>query len=320
LRELRNGRTGKREYYMDQAFSLIDQPRALKDLSISRYSAHPRGTSQTEQFRGLSVETLRHLSTGAFLTLTGALTARRRSELVDLKEHDITRGDTFSEITFLQRKSAKQGFNKSLSRPLPTILADSLAQYIEMDRELRLRSYSQGEAPLFVSVHGNRVISVKHVICNRLALFSSYLCYKRPTLPEWTLSPHQLRRLFAQMFYWHSPDSNLDALTWFLGHLSPEETAVYLTDASDTLDFTQEEGDFVLQALASTVSGPSRIHIDPKLLHFLRNNKVTVSDIDSLEFHIRKLIERGMVQTERLSFKSGADQPLIAIRFTHNGQ
>lgn len=319
LNSLRAGRTAKREYYMEKAFDLVDQSEIIREIGVARYAAHKRGTDTTEQFQSPSVENLRHLCTAAFLILTATLTARRRSELVQLSESDILHLNGCAELRFLQRKSKLAGPNKRLTRPIPTILSSALEEYMRMDQTLRKVNYPEGTSPLFVSQCGARLTTLQNLFGVRLQFFFDYVRHHQPDLRRWSLKPHQLRRLFAQLYFWHRPNSNLDSLTWFLGHLSTNETLIYLTGSQDELDFTHEESQFISRALSTSDSEKNQVAIDPSLRSFLQNNDVTISDFDSVHYHIRKLISKGMVKSRRLRFNGDGDQPLIAIEFKHHG-
>lgn len=319
LDSLRAGRTAKREYYMNKAFELVEQPEPIRELGISRYTAHKRGTYAEEQFASLSIENVRHLCTAAFFLLTATLTARRRSEIVHLSATDLVHSDGNSEILFLQRKSGRAGPNKKFSRPIPTVLSSALKHYILMDSHLRAINYPEGSSPLLVNSLGSRISTLQNLAPGRLQFFFDYLRYQHPHLPEWSLKAHQLRRLFAQLYFWHRPEATLDSLTWFLGHLSTDETLTYLTEGAGQLDFTHEQSHFISKALSATDTGNDTLTIDPYLRTFLRNNNVEISDYDSVHYHVTKLLEKGLVKSRRLRFDGSNNQPLIAIEFQHNG-
>lgn len=316
---LRSGRTAKREYYMKKAFELVDQPKIIREIGVGRFTAHKRGTPNEEKFTSLSIEDIRHLSTAAFFILTATLTARRRSELVLLRESDLTHVNGNSELVFLQRKSGVAGPNKQLKRPIPAVLSSALEDYIMMDRAFREKSGRGQESPLFANVYGQRLSTLHNLTVARLQFFFDYLRHLRPDIQRWHLKPHQLRRLFAQLYFWHRPESNLDSLTWFLGHLTTDETLTYLTGRRDQLDFTHDETDFVANALSTSDKAKSPITIDPFLNSFLERNHVEISDYDSVHYHVGKLINQGLVKSRRLRFDGDHGRPLIAIEFKNDG-
>jgi hypothetical protein len=194
-----------------------------------------------------------------------------------------------------------------------------MEEYIRMDEDSRNKHFPDGESPLFVNVFGKNLSGLANLAVERLQFFYEYLAFQHPGLPNWRLKPHQLRRLFAQLYFWHRPDSNVDALTWFLGHLSTDETLTYLTDSTDQVDLTHEESHFITSAISEPIDGDESVVVPESLLNYLRSKRVEVSDYDSVNYHVRKLQKKGLITSRRLRFSGNDKNPLIAIEFNSNG-
>lgn len=153
----------------------------------------------------------------------------RVGEVSRLCDHDV---DFDRQILFI--RSTK--FNKSRLVPFGPRMSALLATYMDARRPYRGSPASEG--PLFSFAH-NQPISPYTVT----QMFHRLVPQLKLAIPTGVSPPrlHDLRHSFAvgTLLRWYrsgiDPGSRLLALSTFLGHVSPESTAVYLTITSDLL-------------------------------------------------------------------------------------
>lgn len=195
---------------------LFDRQSARRLLDVaSGLRDNPRATMRAQSYRTI------------FAMLYGL--GLRVGEVSRLRDQDVD----FDRQLLIIRETK---FNKSRLVPFGSRMSALLATYMEARRPYRGGPASDG--PLFSFAH-NQPIGPYTIT----QTFHSLVPQLKLTIPPGVSPPrlHDLRHSFAvgTLLRWYrsgvDPGSRLLALSTFLGHVSPESTAVYLTITGDLL-------------------------------------------------------------------------------------
>lgn len=167
---------------------------------------------------------------GAIRIAVGALTARRRSEVSELRAGS-TLDKSRTRIIFVNGKSGIGEHREKIARPVPPLIVRMI------DLLERLHS---GMVLYGVALPGERLFSYPR-LWGAPALSANFL---RPLdlFCDWAetdiddegrryyIRHHQLRRFFATLFFYGDGFGGLDTLRWFLGHLDAQHVWHYITE------------------------------------------------------------------------------------------
>lgn len=162
-------------------------------------------------------EPTRELSRGEYAQLLAAAREKRQGRLALLMEAICATGIRVSEVRYLTLEAARQGRTEiTLKGKIRTILLPS-----KLRRKLLGYAREQGiiRGPIFVTKKGQPL--------SRCQIWQEMkrLC-KRANVKPTKVFPHNLRHLFATVFYQASRD--IVQLADILGHSSIETTRIYL--------------------------------------------------------------------------------------------
>ncbi|CAI8947675.1 hypothetical protein [Pseudomonas zeae] len=171
---------------------------------------------------------------GAIGLVLGALEARRASELETAMADTCLTADLQSLVT-RNRKTGLWGLNQSITRPIPAILSRMLTSLIGLQTELIAAGILKGyrEVLSYPTVFG-RLRKLSHVaMIQSIDFFCDYFeTPKDDRGRRYYFRHHQLRRFFAQIFFWHQHTDSLDVLRWMLGHADSEMIYHYISDTT----------------------------------------------------------------------------------------
>ncbi|WP_157896975.1 hypothetical protein [Pseudomonas putida] len=211
-----------------------------------------------ERFRSLrsspSLHELIQVLFGAIQLTLGALQARRASELRALVSTKCLSFDQRSLET-INRKTGLYGHNVKITRPIPQIAADMLLSLERMQHclfELELiREHTNILACPNINAKLGRV--THNAFDFKLDMFCDYFETERdPSGRRYYFRNHQLRRFFAQVFFWNSntPDC-LEVLRWILGHGDSEMVYHYITESTPGQVLREVKAEWGAQMLRS---------------------------------------------------------------------
>ena len=178
-------------------------------------------------------ELLRVLFGGIALAL-GALQARRSSELQNAMADTCLTVDQQSFVT-LNRKTGLMDLNQTIVRPLPAVVSQmlvtlqdfqsSLIQLGLLEKPVEILSYPSIFGPLRKLTHAAMNESMDF-FCDFFQIPTNS-CGQR-----YYFRQHQLRRFFAQLFFWYHDNDSLDVLRWMLGHSDTQMIYHYISDTT----------------------------------------------------------------------------------------
>lgn len=171
---------------------------------------------------------------GAIQFTLGVLQARRESELRNADAGSCLTED-FRNLVTANRKTGALGINQSITRPIPTIASDMVRSLQRLQQCLIDLNLLNGHKELFShpSVYGS-LVKASHTSYNaNIDYFCDYVetpCDSQGR--RYYFRQHQLRRFFAQVFFWSQSDDSLDVLRWVLGHTDSKMIYHYITEST----------------------------------------------------------------------------------------
>jgi integrase len=324
LEEIRKGRTARRDYYGPQAFSLVAMPKELESLGICRFNrlASSDRSSNRNVRQILSAEDAIILLRTSCFVIIAAFTARRVSEILDLRDDCIKYGADGWDIHFKVRKIGIAGEYEDFVRPVPDIVKIAVDLLISLTKSLRRRIESDiylNSNLWLIESRGRTSRSSEDAIYRGLDLFADFI--EAPLIQgrRWYSRPHQWRRFFAISFFWQNRlGESLSSLSWFLGHLDPAVTMRYILEDIRGGELSEDESSFIV----ATLSGPEQAIGDIQRLRDMTLNSFAVERIDVIEpDHLKSfvsgLIKDGIVSLDAFSVGSGRNfRSEILVRVT----
>lgn len=124
-------------------------------------------------------------------------------------------------------------------------------------------------APARMVSGGTRLFMFKRLTSNRVAIFRPTKALKQfvdflsitsmPDGTRWEFKPHQFRRFFAIMYFWHYQYRDLTALSYHLRHLNPEVTKLYVTERESGAIFRYVNKEYTTTILTEAALGERNI-------------------------------------------------------------
>jgi hypothetical protein len=171
---------------------------------------------------------------GAIGLVLGVLQARRSSELQQAMADTCLTADLQSFVT-VNRKTGLMDINQSITRPIPQVVSQMLVSLQSFQTSLIEAGLLHKPAVIlsYPSIFGP-LRQLSHVAMNESM---DYFCdfFETPRDAEgrrYYFRQHQLRRFFAQIFFWHHDSDSLDVLRWMLGHSDTEMIYHYISDTT----------------------------------------------------------------------------------------
>ncbi len=327
LAEIKGDRTARNDYYAPIAFNNTPIPKELAELGIKRFHRNPAGTSNKKIRENLSVcEATECLLAACFIIIT-TFSARRRSEILDLTTNCIHDDyDGYVLDIGLQKASAHYILDH-VQRPIPTLVMITVDLLLKMNKDARENTKDHVLASYLFTQHKTSGISnlKNNDIEKRLDLFADII--EVPTFlingdgdtkRRWYIRPHECRRFFAITYFWNSDSSNLQSLSWFMGHLTKEETERYIKEECNSNELPTSIVNLTIEALYSNATKGDKIklkaiafeHFDVKNLDFIEEKYLTS--------FIEDLYNNGSLSVEIISAPETKTGTAICIHFSGN--
>jgi hypothetical protein len=166
----------------------------------------------------------------ACMIVIGAFAARRYSEITSLRApEEVGEGLVTGEHgrRFLTTWILKT-FQWWDQVPVPEIVVHAADTLVQLSARARRHS-GTADVFQFPSWTTDEVFGVR--ARESMTWFSEFLYEDAGVENRWDIAPHQLRRFFAIMYFWHHEFPKLEALSWMLRHFNIEMTRVYVTGA-----------------------------------------------------------------------------------------
>lgn len=234
----------------------------VKTLTLSRLlekrnddDVYKRPLERQERYRlirnnrGL-FELLRTLY-GAIALTVGALSARRRGELLDLPAEGCL-DETQTNLIFEARKTGIAGHRQVLIRPIPPIVVRMINRIRNFQYDLVRHNLLTETGALFATpnIRATRLSAPRKIdVC--MDCFFDYI--EMPLsrdLRRYYIRFHQTRRFFPQVFMDSGIDANIDVIEYFLGHTNREEVWTYILETCS--------GDAINQSAAQSATAQLR--------------------------------------------------------------
>lgn len=229
---------------------------------------------------------------GSVQFVTGALMARRQSELAGLIANDCI-DEKNNVLLFKRSKSTKGLFGTKDTLALPI---DPLV--INMIRNLeKIHTVIGGSNKLFAMPSFHNPTKVKedtsaNYYGQNLDLFMDYI--KAPVIDGKRLyiRQHQLRRFFAMAFFWGSGFGSMDTLRWFMGHTDVQHLYHYITESTP--------GEVLRSVKAQYVAEDFSKYKDLAELIKERYNTINfdIIETEELTYYIESLLDDGAITIE----------------------
>lgn len=233
---------------------------------------------------------------GAIQLVVGAIMARRQDELVQLKPFGnlvfnkegkrTTDANPYIEdsdnwhLRFKAKKTAGQGENITIDRPIDLSVAQFLYQLEQFNRQAIERGITTKNALTLFNFIDMQTFQLKKRDGNQFNDAFDALCdYFETAIVEMDngeyrrhyVRQHQLRRFFALVFFWSKGYENMEALRYMLAHSDLEHLHNYITE-SDT-------GGVLNSAKASVIA------------QSVISDKSQINNLDEVE-HLRKILAK----------------------------
>lgn len=322
--KLKKNKTSRDDYFAPNAFKNVDIPEALQPLNITRYNRHQTGTPREVTRNNLSIkDALECLEAACFIAIA-TFSARRYEEITNLTINCIKKDYDGFVIEFAAQKASAHHLLESLKRPIPSIVLMAVNLLEELHKGLRSKTdIKEYNKLLFLKKTQNGINKLTNTdITNKLDLFADII--KSPTffLPNddterrWYIRPHECRRFYAYTYVWSTPDSNLYALSYFMGHGGIEETQRYANNAIAGSEFPDHIKILTVNALLSDkAKGDANKLKEITLKHF---NVENIQFIDEMLLgpYLQKLYESNQLFVEIINTPETFSGKNICIHYT----
>ncbi|WP_330208097.1 hypothetical protein [Pseudomonas sp. Z13] len=282
-------------------------PATLSSLGCTTWSKTIKQDAQPEDFGRLGLHDYLQIFFGSAQIIFGALSARRQEELMKCTPSEVS-SDT-QMLGFYVGKSGLGDTREYTERPIPGLCI----RISNLISEFHRRIYQNDEARhgLF-AIPSHRAASLgsaNHSSYNKaLNIACDYFqIYCEKTHQKYNLRQHQLRRLFAQAFYW-SAFGDLDVLRWFLAHTDKAHVYRYITEHVPGAVLTTIKAEFTAEFLSrgnKTFSDLEKAIVD----HF-GTASFSVLDREEFESYLAHLINTCKVTIEPDFFEGRSGEPV----------
>lgn len=236
---------------------------------------------------------------GAVQVCVGTFAARRQSELTSL-----TLGRALSRsgtgLVFKNKKSGVIGLLEQEVRPIPLIAVRAIKIIERLQEGVSELRLTQGQEGLFSTPSKTGSSLCNAGPCGFSQAFD-YFCdyFKVPgdrCGRRFYIRQHQLRRFFAQAFFWSNTFGGMDTLRWFLGHTDIEHLYHYITESTP--------GDVLRSVKVSYAVERVKEHaleaddLSEVLQRHFGTSDFSVLDSQELEEYVEELLIEGKVSVE----------------------
>ncbi|MEC6744610.1 hypothetical protein [Pseudomonas qingdaonensis] len=275
---------------------IIDHvPHELEGLNISTWSKLIKQTDYPNRYGHLGLHDYLLIFYGATQITIGALSARRQDELIKSNAHDYDHQTR--SFGFYVGKSGLGDSREYAQRPIPNICL-AASQLIE-DFQAKLVTLGAHPHGLFSKPLHNQIAFGKSNVKNyNTALNKACEYFKlkcNNTKKGYFIRQHQLRRLFAQAFYW-SAFGDLDILRWFLAHTDQAHVYRYITDHVPGAVLNTIKAEFTAEFISRGNETHSKLE-EAIIAHF-GTSSFSLLDREEFESYLVHMFETGQIVME----------------------
>lgn len=234
---------------------------------------------------------------GASQVIFGTLSARRQSELLQL--YNSNANEQSLHIFFPNSKSGFEDSKEYISRPIPLICIKICNLIKKFQTKLISANLLNGYYPLF-SIPNVRSPGLKFLVATQfndsLNVFCDYMETPRDESGHrYYIRAHQLRRFFAQAFFWSSfGDEN--TLRWMLGHTDLEHLYRYISEAIPGDILRSVKSDFTVECIRRGNS--SLQDLETLVFKEFNTNNFSILDKEELTAYLEMLMLDGKLSVE----------------------
>jgi hypothetical protein len=255
---------------------------------------------------------------GCVQIVTGALTARRAKELIDLQVLtclDVTR----DWLIFKAGKTSRLlfGIRDTQARPIDKLAVSMIKELQRMQHILKRIGFIKEYTSLFSIPYPRSSIGLvraSHHTFNK-AMDSVGDYFQAPLDSKkrrYYLRQHQLRRFFALFFFHTFGLGGINSLRWMLAHSDIQHAWHYITDTVDGASLRGAKSQYVLEQL-------NRGHFEnfQSLVEILKDRygteDVTLIDETEADLYIQRLLQDGDITIEPYFFNDETGQKMMII-------
>ena len=320
----------RREIYGPRAFENITKPAELNDFIFDRYHRHPTGTKNKIKRESLSLLDAIDCLTAACFIVIATFTARRRQEILELKDDAISDEYDGHVLEFGIEKSSAHHILDTTKRPVPVLVNITCnllgCMYLKEKNDSSNKLMSDY---LFTYRKGNKLSPFKNnKIINNINLFADIInvpTYKdkndNSVTRRWYLRPHECRRFFAYTYFWNSNDSSLEALCWFMGHLTTQETERYISNSIGASEIPETLSELTISALYNNETKADLEALKDLTFNHFNVDNIEFIDKNHLSLYLKELYESGELDIEIVNIPGSDIKEVLCVKIkgAYNG-
>lgn len=235
---------------------------------------------------------------GATQFITGAIMARRQSEMISLKASESI--DHINKVMIFKRsKSTKNifGVKDTIELPIDEIALEMIANIEKIQNTLLDYKYLDKNTHLFLPISYNSPLTLPKTLNasnynDSLDIFYDYVEVDCENNKRYYMRQHQLRRFFAMAFFWGSGFGSMDTLRWFLGHTDVQHLYHYITESTEGSVLKSVKAQYVYETL------DNQEDLKDLLLQKYGTSSFNLIEREVLEDYIEELIEENKIEVE----------------------
>lgn len=299
----------------------VPQPIELEPLRINTFGSNKESNKNKNNFlrNGMSLSAAVQLCLISFAILAEAFLANRNTSIKLLKRNCIQMNplDGRYDIVYEYQKTQSSSGSHQISRPIPERIYEFGLNIID------LSSYLDERLGLDFSCESAYVLTAsmtKAIFCegaapkttkasegiesdfiqNLLDKFSDWCQVPLSGDKRWYITTHQLRRLFAVLYFNLTDETGIEELSWMLGHYTLEVTYGY---AENDDDIWLEEA--IKCMLSQSKKLQSRVILSDEVKAMIKHDQEVEVEVNlQLERQIYQEIDNRLQETgESLHFK-----------------
>lgn len=312
----------------EEAFNNSPQPKELEALNINAYGDTKEETTNKQDFfrHGMSIATAIQLYFISFAILAEAFLATRNTSIKLLKRNclQINALDGKYDIIYEYQKTKNSNTSQFIGRPIPEKIYEFGCNIIDLSEYLEHRiglsfpfdsGYVFTVALIKKSFYGKNSFLNKSIpegieedfIQRLLNRFSDWCQVPLIEGKRWYITTHQLRRLFAILYFNLTDETGIDELSWMLGHDALETTFGY-AEVDDDVWFEE-----AIRCIAERAKHlHSNIVLSDDVEDAIKNHNEVEIDVNlQLETQIYQAINERIKETgETLHFKKNENNKI----------
>ncbi|WP_137821962.1 hypothetical protein [Pseudomonas sp. D(2018)] len=235
---------------------------------------------------------------GSFEIVIGTLLARRQKELMSLPCNCLDELERY--IIVETGKSGVAGINELHKRPCPDLVVKIVHLIENFQSRLIKGNVLARKLPLLAppSIHLGQFSAASSINYNS-ALTTACDFFETPLNSNGErpyIRQHQLRRLFAMLFFWGNSFGGLDTLRWFLSHSDVEHLYHYITETVPGEILTSAKAAYATSQILATPDYYPELQV--LLRKHFGTDRFEILEHDVLEDYIAELTNFGKVSIE----------------------